>query len=116
MKDFCLIRNRCVSMQIDSIQNIIHFLKTKACLNPFHTLILTSLTPKEWSFSSNKHVQFEENLFTNYVLFLVDRAGIFIVGCSVYGGMGTYEYELELLDDQTPSALPEKSDHGSQQR
>ena len=46
----------------------------------------------------------------------VDRAGIFIVGCSCYGGMGTYEYELELLDDQSPSALPEKSDHGSQQR
>ena len=38
------------------------------------------------------------------------------MGCAVYGGMGTYEYELELLDDQSPSALPEKSDHGSQQR
>ncbi len=35
------------------------------------------------------------------VCFTVDKPGIFIAGCTVYGGMGTYDFELELLDDQS---------------
>jgi len=39
----------------------------------------------------------------------VDKAGIFVVGCCVFGGMGTYDYELELLDDQSQAGNgPEK--------
>ncbi len=31
----------------------------------------------------------------------MDKPGVFVVGCCVYGGMGTYDFELELLDDQS---------------
>jgi E3 ubiquitin-protein ligase MYCBP2 len=41
---------------------------------------------------------------------MVDRPGIVIVGCTVYGGMGAYEYELELLDDQTTGAAAASAD------
>lgn len=33
------------------------------------------------------------------ICFSVDRAGIVVAGVGVYGGVGVYEYELELLDD-----------------
>jgi len=33
------------------------------------------------------------------VCFSVDRAGIVIAGVGVYGGAGTYECDVELLDD-----------------
>ncbi|XP_046604041.1 E3 ubiquitin-protein ligase MYCBP2 isoform X2 [Neodiprion virginianus] len=34
------------------------------------------------------------------ICFSVDRPGIVVAGVGVYGGVGVYEYELELLDDQ----------------
>ncbi|CAB4068655.1 MYCBP2 [Lepeophtheirus salmonis] len=34
---------------------------------------------------------------------IMDKSGIFIAGCCVYGGTGTYDYQLELLDDQSNS-------------
>uniref|UniRef100_A0A0K2UH48 RCR-type E3 ubiquitin transferase n=1 Tax=Lepeophtheirus salmonis TaxID=72036 RepID=A0A0K2UH48_LEPSM len=37
------------------------------------------------------------------ICFSVDKSGIFIAGCCVYGGTGTYDYQLELLDDQSNS-------------
>lgn len=33
------------------------------------------------------------------ICFTVDRPGIMLVGVCVYGGMGNYEYSLELLHD-----------------
>lgn len=33
------------------------------------------------------------------ICFTVDRPGVVIAGVCVYGGVGMYEYELELLDD-----------------
>uniref|UniRef100_A0ABM0LXG7 Probable E3 ubiquitin-protein ligase MYCBP2 n=1 Tax=Saccoglossus kowalevskii TaxID=10224 RepID=A0ABM0LXG7_SACKO len=33
------------------------------------------------------------------VCFSVDRSGVIIIGFGVFGGLGQYEYELELLDD-----------------
>lgn len=33
------------------------------------------------------------------ICFQVDREGISIIGVGVYGGIGHYEYELELLED-----------------
>ncbi|GLH12984.1 Probable E3 ubiquitin-protein ligase HERC2 [Gryllus bimaculatus] len=38
------------------------------------------------------------------ICFTVDRPGVVIAGVCVYGGAGTYEYELELLDDQSSAA------------
>ncbi|XP_076623337.1 MYC binding protein highwire isoform X2 [Colletes latitarsis] len=34
------------------------------------------------------------------ICFSVDRPGIVITGVGIYGGVGVYDYELELLDDQ----------------
>ncbi|XP_074101339.1 MYC binding protein highwire isoform X2 [Cotesia typhae] len=34
------------------------------------------------------------------ICFIVDRPGIVIAGVGIYGGVGMYNYELELLDDQ----------------
>ncbi|XP_076245488.1 MYC binding protein highwire [Calliopsis andreniformis] len=34
------------------------------------------------------------------ICFSVDRPGIVIAGVGIYGGVGVYDYELELLDDQ----------------
>ncbi|CAK9797457.1 E3 ubiquitin-protein ligase MYCBP2 [Anthophora quadrimaculata] len=34
------------------------------------------------------------------ICFSVDRPGIVIAGVGIYGGVGMYDYELELLDDQ----------------
>ncbi|XP_046683725.1 E3 ubiquitin-protein ligase MYCBP2 isoform X4 [Homalodisca vitripennis] len=33
------------------------------------------------------------------ICFTVDRGGVVVAGVGVYGGAGTYDYELELLDD-----------------
>ena len=33
------------------------------------------------------------------VCFSVDRPGITVAGITLYGGTGTYDYELEILDD-----------------
>lgn len=33
------------------------------------------------------------------ICFTVDKPGVVIAGVCVYGGVGMYEYELELLDD-----------------
>ncbi|XP_066580931.1 E3 ubiquitin-protein ligase MYCBP2 [Prorops nasuta] len=35
------------------------------------------------------------------ICFSVDRSGIVIAGVGIYGGAGVYDYELELLDDQS---------------
>lgn len=33
------------------------------------------------------------------ICFIVDHPGISIVGVGIYGGIGHYEYELEILED-----------------
>ena len=35
------------------------------------------------------------------ICFSVDRPGVMITGAGVYGGVGTFDYELELLSDQS---------------
>lgn len=39
------------------------------------------------------------------IAFSVDRSGIAIAGCMVYSGSGSYEYQLELLYDNTGEVL-----------
>ncbi|KAJ8666974.1 hypothetical protein QAD02_008636, partial [Eretmocerus hayati] len=37
------------------------------------------------------------------ICFSVDRPGILVAGVGIYGGVGVYDYELELLDDRSNS-------------
>lgn len=39
------------------------------------------------------------------ICFTVDRSGVMLAGVCVYGGLGTYEYELELLHDVRVSSV-----------
>lgn len=39
------------------------------------------------------------------ICFTVDRPGVLLAGVCVYGGLGNYEYELELLHDVRVSVL-----------
>jgi hypothetical protein len=65
-------------------------------------LILTLFNfPSRFTRTSNSRTWNTGNGSPDAICFSVDRSGIFIVGCCVYGGTGTYDYELELLDDQS---------------
>ncbi len=57
--------------------------------------------PSRFTRTSNSRTWNTGNGSPDAICFSVDRSGIFIVGCCVYGGTGTYDYELELLDDQS---------------
>ena len=59
------------------------------------------VTPNRFTRTSTSRTWNTGNGSPDAICFSVDRAGIFVVGCCVYGGMGTYDYELELMDDQT---------------
>ena len=51
------------------------------------------------------------------ICFSVDRPGVMITGAGVYGGVGTFDYELELLSDQSSAggqAAAEKDSTQSQ--
>ncbi|XP_050423071.1 E3 ubiquitin-protein ligase MYCBP2 isoform X2 [Adelges cooleyi] len=45
------------------------------------------------------------------ICFWVDRPGISIAGCGIFGGVGNYEYELELLAEKSQSEYEEP--HGN---
>lgn len=62
------------------------------------------VTPNRFTRTSTSRTWNTGNGSPDAICFSVDRAGIFVVGCCVYGGMGTYDYELELLDDQTAAS------------
>lgn len=42
------------------------------------------------------------------IAFSVDRSGIAIAGCMVYTGSGSYEYQLELLYDNSGEVQPQQ--------
>jgi E3 ubiquitin-protein ligase MYCBP2 len=45
------------------------------------------------------------------ICFQVDRPGISVAGIGVYGGIGHYEYELELLEEQSSLSSSEGQTH-----
>ena len=77
---------------------------------------ILQMTPNRFTRTSNSRTWNTGNGSPDAICFSVDRPGIFIVGCCVYGGMGTYDYELELLDDQNGGNEKEGGASASSQR
>ena len=57
------------------------------------------VTPNRFTRTSSSRTWNTGNGSPDAVCFSVDRGGVFVVGCCVYGGMGAYEFELEILQD-----------------
>ena len=75
-------------------------------------------TPNRFTRTSNNRTWNTGNGSPDAICFSVDRSGVFIVGCCVFGGMGSFDYEIELLDDQSAGGSGSNNDkeHGAQQR
>jgi hypothetical protein len=70
-----------------------------ACGRMLHT------TPSRFTRTNQSRTWNTGNGSPDAICFSVDRSGVVIAGVCVYGGVGTYEYELELLDDVSIAAL-----------
>ncbi|KAJ8975749.1 hypothetical protein NQ317_015371, partial [Molorchus minor] len=57
------------------------------------------MTPSRFTRTNQSRTWNTGNGSPDAICFQVDRAGISIVGVGIYGGIGHYEYELELLED-----------------
>lgn len=57
------------------------------------------VTPTRFTRVSQSRTWNTGNGSPDAICFSVDRPGIVIVGATLYGGVGSYDYELELLDD-----------------
>ena len=62
-------------------------------------------TPSRFTRTNQSRTWNTGNGSPDAICFSVDRSGVVIAGVCVYGGLGTYEYELELLDDVSRGAL-----------
>ncbi|XP_056648043.1 E3 ubiquitin-protein ligase MYCBP2 isoform X1 [Diorhabda sublineata] len=59
------------------------------------------MTPSRFTRTNQSRTWNTGNGSPDAISFQVDRPGISILGVGVYGGIGHYEYELELLEDTT---------------
>ena len=59
------------------------------------------ITPSRFTRTSNSRTWNTGNGSPDAICFSVDRAGVLVSGASVFGGVGTFDYELELLHDQS---------------
>jgi len=59
------------------------------------------MTPNRFTRTSNSRTWNTGNGSPDAICFSVDRAGVLIAGSTVYGGVGSFDYELELLHDQS---------------
>ena len=57
------------------------------------------VTPNRFTRTSQHAVWNSGNGSPDAITFSVDKPGILVAGVCVYGGVGQYNYELELLDD-----------------
>ena len=57
------------------------------------------VTPNRFTRTSQSACWNTGNGSPDAIAFSVDKSGIVIAGVCVYGGAGSYQYELELLDD-----------------
>lgn len=56
-------------------------------------------TPSRFTRTNQSRTWNTGNGSPDAICFAVDRGGVAIAGVGVYGGVGSYDYELELLDD-----------------
>ncbi|XP_060534839.1 E3 ubiquitin-protein ligase MYCBP2 isoform X2 [Cylas formicarius] len=61
------------------------------------------MTPSRFTRTNQSRTWNTGNGSPDAICFQVDRPGISIVGVGIYGGIGHYEYELELLEDTSLS-------------
>ncbi|XP_063604995.1 E3 ubiquitin-protein ligase MYCBP2-like, partial [Penaeus indicus] len=71
------------------------------------------ITPSRFTRTSQSRTWNTGNGSPDAICFAVDRPGIVIAGVCVYGGVGTYDYEVELMDEsggggQDPSHTMER--------
>ncbi|XP_017786826.1 PREDICTED: E3 ubiquitin-protein ligase MYCBP2-like isoform X2 [Nicrophorus vespilloides] len=59
------------------------------------------MTPSRFTRTNQSRTWNTGNGSPDAISFQVDRPGISIAGVSVYGGIGHYDYELEILEDQS---------------
>ncbi|XP_076065953.1 MYC binding protein highwire isoform X3 [Oratosquilla oratoria] len=57
------------------------------------------VTPSRFTRTSQSRTWNTGNGSPDAICFAVDRPGIVVAGVCIYGGVGTYDYELELLDE-----------------
>lgn len=82
-----------------SLNSIIHYYHLfqedlqNACGRVLH------LTPSRFTRTNQSRTWNTGNGSPDAVSFQVDRPGISVVGVGIYGGLGHYEYEMELLED-----------------
>lgn len=56
-------------------------------------------TPNRFTRTNQSRTWNTGNGSPDAICFSVDRGGVVVAGVGVYGGTGTYDYELEILDD-----------------
>ncbi|KAF5304147.1 hypothetical protein FQA39_LY01932 [Lamprigera yunnana] len=59
------------------------------------------VTPSRFTRTNQSRTWNTGNGSPDAICFQVDRVGVSVVGVGIYGGIGHYEYELELLEDQS---------------
>jgi len=71
-----------------------------------YTKVVVTLSSRPLLSTPNRFSRTSQGMYWNTgngspdaVCFQVDRPGIIIAGVGLYGGGGTYEYEVELLDE-----------------
>lgn len=76
-----------------------------ACGRILHT------TPSRFTRTNQSRTWNTGNGSPDAICFQVDRVGVVIAGVVIYGGLGHYEYELELLEDQSSVGGAESHAH-----
>lgn len=76
-----------------------------ACGRVLHT------TPSRFTRTNQSRTWNTGNGSPDAICFQVDRVGIVIAGVVIYGGLGHYEYELEVLEDQSSVGGAESHAH-----
>ncbi|CAH0546546.1 unnamed protein product [Brassicogethes aeneus] len=69
------------------------------------------MTPSRFTRTNQSRTWNTGNGSPDAVCFQVDHPGVTIVGVGIYGGIGHYEYEVELLEDQSSVSNSESHAH-----